>query len=131
MIASIAFDIAPGPSRPIALILVAFLLAIALMEGGILALMGWRPVGKAFTNAFLSNMAAGGAGFLCWMVGEILNLQGSALAIMVLMAATLVQGLVLLTQRQNLSKGRVWLAVVVMKLCSAALLGLAIYLTGI
>lgn len=126
MIASVAFDVVSGPSRPIALILLGFFSLIVVMEGGILALMGMRPVGKAFTSSFLSNIAAGGAGFLFWMVMEILNLQGNAFDILVLLAAMSVQGLVLLTQRQNLSKTRIWLSVVAMKLSSVVVTALLV-----
>ncbi len=128
MIASVAFDVVSGPSRPIALILLGFFSLMVVMEGGILALMGLRPVDKAFTSSFLSNIAACGAGFLFWIVKENLNLQGNVFDIMVLLAMILVQGLVLNTQRQNLSKTRIWLSAAVMKGSSAVVTALLVNL---
>jgi cytochrome c oxidase assembly factor CtaG len=124
MIARIVLDLVqePEPTRPIALILIGALIVMMLLEGGILAAFGLRPIGKAFTNSFLVNMAACGSGFVFWMACEILEMPVTASIIAVWLAATAVQGLVLSTQRDNLSLGRSWLAAVAMKSVSAGLL---------
>lgn len=120
MIANIAWDVAVGPSRPIALILAGFFIAMVAWEGGILALMGLRPYPKAFVSSFLVNMAALGAGFVGYLAFSLIFHEPLA-HLFTLLLAVAVQGLVLSTNRQGLGKGRAWLAAVLMKVCSFGL----------
>jgi hypothetical protein len=122
MIARITLDVVQGPSSPIVLVLVGLLVVAILLEGGILALMGMRPVGKAFTNSFLVNIAAVATFFVVWVITAAAGLPDGAMLISVPLGVILVQGLVLSANRVNLTKGRAWAAAVVMKVCSFLLL---------
>ena len=115
MIARITLDVVQGPARPIALILIGMFVGMVVLEGGILALFGMRPVGKAFTSSFLVNMAACGVGFVLWMVLTTAGWEGSLAAIGLFAGVVATQGLVLSKNAANLSSGRVWLAALAMK----------------
>ncbi len=92
------------------------------LEGVVLALMGMRPVGKAFTTSFLVNMAAIATAFVMWVIVLALNASEVVLVLAVIVIPTAVQGIVLMVNRGELGKGRAWLAAVAMKLCSMLLL---------
>jgi hypothetical protein len=131
MIARIALDVVSGPVRPIALILAGMFAGMIVLEGGILAAFGMRPVGKAFTSAFLANMAACGTGFVFGMIAQTLNLEGTATMIVAMLGAIAVQGFFLGKNPVNLTTGRAWIAAVVMKSSSFALILLLFQFTDL
>jgi hypothetical protein len=115
MIARIVLDVANVPPRPIALILIGWFIVLVLLEGGILTLMGLRPIGKAFTTSFLVNVAAWGCGVVAWLIISSTGLESVAVPILTALVMIAVQGLVLSTNRVNLTRGRAWLAALLMK----------------
>lgn len=124
----IAWDVAPGPGPgPVGLAIMGVFLAMIVWEGGILALLGMRPIDKAFVSSFLVNMAACAVGFVMFVMMTSLRLQGNLSAVLILLSVISVQGLILGKYPVNLSLGRAWIAAVVMKLVSFAIIGLLIY----
>jgi hypothetical protein len=118
MLGMMTLDVAPG--SPVSIGLVFFGLGVGLMmlECGILALFGMRPVGRAFINGFFANLAAFGAAVVVYIATMQLDLEGIVVIALVLVTATVVQGLVLSAHRGNFPKSRAWLAAVTMKACS-------------
>ena len=128
MIARIVLDVANVSPRPVALILIGWFIVLVLLEGGILTLMGLRPIGKAFTTSFLVNVAAWGCGVVIWLIISSAGLESDATPIHTALAIIAVQGLDLSTNRVNLTRGRAWLAAVLMKVGTFALSILVIQL---
>jgi hypothetical protein len=125
---SFAWDVAPGPGPgPVGLVIMGVFLAMIVWEGGILALLGMRPIDKAFVSSFLVNMAACAVGFVMFVMMTSLRLQGNLSAALILLSVIFVQGLILGKYPVNLSLGRAWIAAVVMKLVSFAIIGVLIY----
>jgi hypothetical protein len=122
MVASIGLDIVQGPTRPIALILVGMFAGMVLMESGILAMFGMKPIGKAFTTTFLANMAACGTGFVFWMIAVSAGWEGVGSALLTVGGATFVQGLMIGKNPANLTLARAWWAAVAMKAASLVIL---------
>lgn len=115
MVARIVLDAVGVNPSLVGTALLGCFVAMVLVEGGILALLGMRPIGKAFTSSFLVNMAALGAGFVLFIIAIQLGIPGMAVLALTAGGATLVQGLVLSANRFHLSRGRAWLAALAMK----------------
>ncbi|MEY3442406.1 MAG: hypothetical protein RLZZ519_687 [Bacteroidota bacterium] len=118
MIARITLDVAGGTPNNVTIWLIGFAIMMIVIEGGILALFGMRPVGKAFTSSFLVNMAALGSGFVLGTICEQLGLDGWLFQAAVFLGVVGIQGLILSANRENLTRGRAWFAAFTMKIVS-------------
>lgn len=118
MIARIALDVAAGTPNSVTIWMIGFAIMIILIEGGILALFGMRPVGKAFTSSFLVNMAALGSGFVLGTIFDQLGLNGWIFQVALFFGVVGIQGLILSANRENLTRGRAWFSAFVMKIVS-------------
>ncbi len=115
MIAGFALDVAPGSPSTMTFAMVGIFVLVILIEGGILTLFGMRPIGKAFVNSFLVNLASIGTGFVLFAIADQLDLRGWGMTLAVLLGVTTIQAIILGANRANLSRGRAWFAAFAMK----------------
>lgn len=103
----VALDVAPGSVALIPVVLLLMVVLIILLEGGVLALAGLRPVSKAFVASFVSNMAGVGGAVVGGAIGSEFDLSGIGILLTAAGLAMLIQAIVVMSQRAALSRALV------------------------
>lgn len=117
---------APGGFGLIPLVLLFSAVLVIVMDGGVLAILGMRPVGQAFVSSFVSNMGAFGGAIVGGAIGQEFGLGAAESFIMAIAFAAGTQAIIVQAMRANLSRPKAMATAAVLKTVEGLAIGLVL-----